>query len=345
MKKIALVLAGGSGKRFWPLSEKGKPKQLISVFSEKSLIEETIERLRKFFEESEIYIVTNRGLAEKLKNILKDFPPNQILAEPQAKNTAPSILWAVSLFEREDPETVFGIFPSDHYIVDEKRFVERLKLAFELAYDKGKLITFGITPTSPDTGYGYIETEKEPLKFKNNEKYYTVISFKEKPDYKTALQYVKAGNYFWNSGMFIWKGESFRENLKKYSPYFSEYYERMRIGEDIKVIFSEIKSESIDYALMEKSKEILLVEGDFRWSDVGSYKSLYELLEKDNKGNVLKGKGLFVESKNSFIHSLENPVVAVGLDNIFIIVNNGKIVVGNINSSQLVKEAYEFFEK
>jgi len=345
MKKRALILAGGSGKRFWPLSEKGTPKQLISVFSEKSLIEETIERLKGFFEKGEIFIVTNKELGKKLSSILKDFPEEQILSEPQPKNTAPSILWAVSLFEKDDEDILFGIFPSDHFIADEKKFSERLSLAFELANSKEKLITFGIIPTSPDTGYGYIETEKEPLVLENEKRYFKVLSFKEKPDFKTALKYLKSGNFFWNSGMFIWKGHVFRDNLKKYSTYFSEFYEKMRSGEDIEKIFSEIKSESIDYALLEKSKEILLVEGDFRWSDVGSFKSLYELLEKGENGNVLKGNGLFVNSNNSFIHSKESSVAVIGLDNVFVIVNKNKILVGDINKSQLVKEAYEFFEK
>jgi mannose-1-phosphate guanylyltransferase len=342
MKKIALILAGGSGKRFWPLSEKGKPKQLISLFSEKTLIEETIDRLLKNFKLKDIKIVTNKELGEKLKKLLIDFPEENILSEPQARNTAPSILWAISLFEKEDEETIFGIFPSDHFIVDEKRFSERLSFAFELADSEEKLITFGIIPTAPDTGYGYIETEKTGSDETN---YLKVLSFKEKPNYKTAVKYLKEGNYFWNSGMFIWKDKIFRENLKKYSEYFFEYYEKFRDGKSPEKLFSEIKATSIDYALMEKSEEILLVKGDFRWSDVGSYKSFYDINKKDENFNVKIGNAIIKNSKSCLIYSKENPVALIGVNNIFVIVNNGKIVVGDMNHSQDVKEAYEIFEK
>ncbi len=342
MKKIALILAGGSGKRFWPLSEKGKPKQLISLFSEKTLIEETIDRLLKNFALEDIKIVTNKALGKKLKGLLSDFPEENILSEPQARNTAPSILWAISLFEKEDEETIFGIFPSDHFIVDEDRFSERLNLAFELADSEEKLITFGIIPTAPDTGYGYIETEKTDS---DNTNYLKVLSFKEKPNYETAVKYLRGGNYFWNSGMFIWKGKIFRENLKKYSEYFSEYYEKFREGESPEKLFSEIKSTSIDYALMEKSKEIILVQGDFRWSDVGSYKSFYDINKKDENSNVRIGNAIIKDSESCLIYSKENPVALIGVKNLFVIVNNGKIVVGDMNHSQDVKEAYEFFEK
>ncbi len=340
MKKIALILAGGSGKRFWPLSEKGKPKQLISLFSEKTLIEETINRLEMNFDRENIKIVTNKDLGKKLKKLLKDFPEENILEEPMAKNTAPSIIWAISVFEKKDEDTIFGIFPSDHYIVDEKRFSQRLNKAFELADKEEKLITFGIVPTAPDTGYGYIETENT-----ENKDFLKVLSFKEKPDYKTALNYIKSGNYFWNSGMFIWKGKVFRENLKKYSEYFFEFYERFRKDENIDDLFSEIKATSIDYALMEKSKEILLVKGDFRWSDIGSYKSFYDINKKDENFNVKIGNIIIKNSKSSLVYSKENPVAVIGVENIFVIVNNGKIVVGNMKNSQDVKEAYEFFEK
>ncbi len=340
MKKIALILAGGSGKRFWPLSEKGKPKQLISLFSEKTLIEETINRLEMNFDRENIKIVTNKDLGKKLKKLLKDFPEENILEEPMAKNTAPSIIWAISVFEKKDEDTIFGIFPSDHYIVDEKRFSQRLNKAFELADKEEKLITFGIVPTAPDTGYGYIETENT-----ENKDFLKVLSFKEKPDYKTALNYIKSGNYFWNSGMFIWKGKVFRENLKKYSEYFFEFYERFRKDENVENLFSEIKATSIDYALMEKSKEILLVKGDFRWSDIGSYKSFYDINKKDENFNVKIGNIIIKNSKSSLVYSKENPVAVIGVENIFVIVNNGKIVVGNMKNSQDVKEAYEFFEK
>jgi len=340
MRKIALILAGGSGKRFWPLSEAGKPKQLLSLFSNKTLIEETIERLKKYFKIENIKIITNKELSKKLKGQLKNFPAHNILAEPQPKNTAPSILWAISQIEKQDEETIFGIFPSDHYIADEKKFLQRLDEAFNLADKKEKLITFGIVPTSPETGYGYIETEK-PI----NKNFLKVFSFKEKPGQKKAIKFIKKGNYFWNSGMFVWKERVFRENLRKYSRDFYNFYMRMRNEEDMEQIFYEIESKSIDYALMEKSKETLLVKGDFRWSDVGSFKSLYKLYKKDNKNNAKLGKGLFIESDSCFLFSEKSPIALIGLKNVFAIEKNGKIVVGDLDKSQEVKDAYKFFEK
>ena len=345
MKKKALILAGGSGKRFWPLSEKAVPKQLLSLLSPLTLIEETLQRLSGYLETKDIYIVTHRALAESFRRLCPGFPAENIWTEPEPRNTAPSLFWAISRLECEDPENVVGIFPADHNITDTDLFLRRMETAFALADGTRDLITFGILPTSPETGYGYIETP-EGSRFSDQTPSLPILSFKEKPDRKTAEEYLRKGNYFWNSGMFVWKASTFHQQLALYSPELFPFYARMLAGEPADRVFPEIPRDSIDYALLEKSKAIRLVPGAFGWSDVGSFLSLHNLLPKDEAGNSRReGDVLFHKSQNNFVFAQGMEVALLGVENLFVVVKNGKIAIGRLDLCQEIKEAYDRFEK
>ncbi len=338
MKRVAILLAGGSGKRFWPLSKKGRPKQLISLFSQKTLIEETVFRINKLIEKNLIYIATNRELGEKLKR-MKIVPEKNILEEPLSKNTAPTIVWAIKKLNQLHKDVVVGIFPSDHHIKNEEQFLETLDFAYNVAESEKKLVTFGIKPSSPDTGYGYIEVDEKS--FKNG--FYSVKAFKEKPDLETAKKYVSMGNFFWNSGMFLWRADTFFENLKKYSPDFYDFYNKLSSDEE--KAFIEVSELSIDYALMEKSKEIILVPGEFGWSDVGSWESVYKLFPKDKEGNVKKGDAYFLDSKNNLVFSNNLKIALLGVEDLFIVEDEGKILIGRMGKGQKVRDIFDIIEK
>ncbi len=341
MRKIAIILAGGKGKRFWPYSSKERPKQLISVFSDKTLLEETLKRIKKLIPEEDLYISTNNELAKQLErmNIIKS---ENIISEPQPKNTAPTIVYTIALLLKKYGNSIFGIFPADHYIKDEKEFLKTLKLAYSIAESEKKLLTFGIKPSSPATGYGYIEVEKN----KHREGFYRVVGFKEKPDKKTAEKYIKAGNFYWNSGMFLWRGDVFIENLKKYSEKFYNFFKKIKNGYNAEEAFKEIEELSIDYALMEKSKEIILIEGTFGWSDIGSWEAVYDILKKDKNGNAKKGNVFLINTKNSLVlGDNETKIAVLGLEKIIVVKKNDKILIAKMGEGQKVKEIFDIIEE
>ncbi|AEX85465.1 mannose-1-phosphate guanylyltransferase [Marinitoga piezophila KA3] len=312
----AIILAGGSGERFWPLSTSKKPKQFLKIFSEKSLIRETFERLQFKLSPEDIFVVTGEKYKEQTIKELPEIPEKNVILEPIAKNTAPACF--LGTLVADENEVVF-ILPADHYIPDKEKFWKTVGLAVKAAEEYNGLITLGIMPTRPETGYGYIESG-ELLE----DKVMKVSSFKEKPDFNTAVEYLKKGNYFWNSGMFIWKKSVFIkemelnhhktfEVLKDVNPYNID---------EIKEKYPKLEKISIDYALMEKSKNVYTVKAEFEWSDVGNWVSVREMEGySDNKDNVY-----LVNSKNVFVKSNKN-VGIVGLENIIVIdTENGLLI-------------------
>ncbi|GAB6188841.1 mannose-1-phosphate guanylyltransferase [Marinitoga arctica] len=312
----AIILAGGSGERFWPLSTSKKPKQFLKIFSDKSLIRETFERLNYKLEPKDIYVVT----AEKYKNeTLKELPElneNNVLLEPVARNTAPACF--LGTLVAEDDEVVF-ILPADHYIPNKEKFWKTVEKGIYAAEKYNGLITMGINPTRPETGYGYIEADNE---IESN--IMKVKSFKEKPDINTALKYIQEGNYYWNSGMFFWKKSVFLDEMKKYNEDIYNDMINLKVNdtEQIHLKYPNIRRISIDYALMEKSDKVYTVKAEYEWSDVGNWVSVREMDGySDNDENVY-----LVESKNVFVKSNKN-VGIVGLENIIVIdTENGLLI-------------------
>jgi len=329
-----IVLAGGSGTRLWPLSRKKYSKQFLKLVEGTPLLDSTYKRLLKFFSPQDIITITNKDYYFYVKDSCAKFPPQMsenIISEPISKNTAPAIAlgtkFILDKLKANPDETVF-VFSSDHIIKPVDKFVKYLRIAEEAA-EKDYLVTFGIKPTSPETGYGYIKAGKKIGDFN------LVEQFTEKPDLQTAKEYLKTGKYFWNSGIFAFKIAIFLIELQTYQP---EIYKNIDNGYDSAISnFSKMPSISIDYAVMEKSKKVAVVPMDIFWSDVGSWDSFYKISEKDSEGNVLIGDVKTLDTKNSLILSNKRLVTAVNIEDAMIIETDDAVLVSKMGNSQKVK--------
>jgi mannose-1-phosphate guanylyltransferase len=341
-----IILCGGSGTRLWPISRTLMPKQFVKLFLEesaehkdnKSLFQLTVERNSKVCNSQ--FIVSNAEQyflsVDQLEELKKE--NNKYLLEPVGRNTAPAI--ALACMEL-DPEEIVLVTPSDHLIKNEEEYSKVLEKAKELAL-KDNLVTFGITPTFAETGFGYIESENE----------YDVKAFHEKPDFETATSYLEAGNYYWNSGMFMFKAGVFLEELKKYSP---EIFDTSKdaLANSSKDNITRIKHEdmmnipedSIDYAVMEKSSKVKVVPSDIAWSDVGSFDSLYEELPKDENGNTLNENHVSVNSKNNLIYGNQRKIATVDIEDCIIVDTGDALLISKKGSSQKVKKVVEEVRK
>lgn len=326
-----IILCGGNGTRLWPISRTLMPKQFIKLFQDKSLFQLTVERNSKVCTNQ--FIVSNAEqyflAVDQLDELKKE--NNHYLLEPVGRNTAPAIALACLAL---DNDTLVLVSPSDHVIKDEIAYEKALKHAQNLA-SKNYLVTFGITPTFPETGFGYIEADNEDVK-----------AFHEKPDKDTAQTYLDAGNFYWNSGMFCFKASVFLEELKKYSPEIYEAslkaYNNTNKDDLIRIKHEDmlkIPEDSIDYAVMEKSSIVKVVPSDIDWSDLGSFDALYEELPKDKYGNTLNGNHVCINSKNNLIYGKERKIATVDIDDLIIIDTGDALLISKKGSSQKVKEA------
>jgi mannose-1-phosphate guanylyltransferase len=347
----AVIMAGGSGTRFWPLSRAKRPKQFLPIVSRKTMIEETIERLLPLIPYSQIYTIANRAQTQVSKKLLPDVPPKNLLVEPKGKNTAPSLILATAGIYLQDPKAVVAALPADHLIKDSALFLKKLEAGAAVASKEDYLITLGIPPTYPATGYGYIQfSKKDPQKYLDEE-FYSVQEFKEKPGFEQAKLFLDEGNYFWNSGMFIWRAEVFAGKLEKYAPQFFPYWQRMlqalkkKSSVQIRSIFEEIPSISIDYALMEKAKGVLMCKGDFGWSDIGSWLSLYDVWPKDKNGNAFNGESLALDSQNCLVYNPDKFTAVIGIKDIIIVETDEALLICHKEQDQRVRDAVETLKK
>ncbi|RXJ78439.1 mannose-1-phosphate guanylyltransferase/mannose-6-phosphate isomerase [Arcobacter sp. F2176] len=332
-----LILCGGSGTRLWPISRTLMPKQFVKLFNNKSLFQLTVERNNKvcnknfIVSNTEQYFLALDQLEENSKFKIQDL---KFLLEPIGRNTAPAIALACMALDKEE---IVLVTPSDHLIKNEIEYKKVINQAKEFANDE-KLVTFGITPTFAETGYGYIESENK----------YDVKAFHEKPDLNIATQYLKAGNYYWNSGMFMFKAGVFLDELKKYSP---EIYENSLIAfnnankENIIRIKHEdminIPEDSIDYAVMEKSDKVKVIPSDISWSDVGSFDSLYDELPKDENNNTINDNHICIDSTNNLIYGNDRKIATVDIKDCIIVDTGDALLVSKKGSSQKVKQVVQ----
>jgi len=337
-----IILCGGNGTRLWPISRTLMPKQFVKLFNDKSLFQLTVERNSKVCDS--VFIVSNTEqyfLAldqlediEKSKDCFASLTMTKFLLEPVGRNTAPAIALACMALEKEE---IVLVTPSDHLIQNEAEYKKVVQKAKELAQEN-TLVTFGITPTFPETGFGYIEAiEGENVK-----------AFHEKPDLQTATKYVNAGNYYWNSGMFMFKAGVFLEELQKYSPQMYQTslqaYENSNKDNLIRIKHEEmmaIPEDSIDYAVMEKSDKVKVIPSDIAWSDVGSFDALYEELPKDENGNTLNTKHISIDSKNNLIYGHERTIATIDIEDCIIIDTGDALLISKKGSSQKVKKVVE----
>ncbi len=335
----SIILAGGSGSRLWPLSREEYPKQLLSFDKEQSLLQKTFNRLCTFSKPADIVTVTNIKHYSNIKlQLNKIDSSNVVIGEPFGKNTAPAIASTLQYFIQQGCEDdVVLIVPSDHLIKDIDGFNKTVELGKKLA-EQGYIVTFGIKPTYPETGYGYIKTEKALSVG------YKVEKFVEKPNFETAKKYLDSGNYYWNGGIFMGKISTFLNEFKKYAPDIYMHLGELNFSTSTQInysVYEKMPSISIDYAIMEKSDKIALVKLQSDWNDLGSWQSIFNVKEKDENGNVLTGKVVVDNVKNSFIYSQKEVVAVSSLENIILVETEDAIMACKLDESQNVKKLYE----
>jgi len=340
-----LIMAGGVGSRFWPLSTSENPKQFLDVLGiGKSLLRLTFERLQKFIPAEHIYILTNTSYEALVLEQLPELTSSQVLCEPERKNTAPCIAYAAAKIHALDPTATLLISPADHLIINEARFEEIIRTAWQTAQDD-QLVTLGIEPTRPDTGYGYIEFEKTAQTEKGSA--CPVLQFREKPDLPTAEAFLSAGNFYWNAGIFVWKSAVILAALEQHEPaihqIFSAQPEVYGSSQEIAFLqtaFAACPDISIDFAVMEKAKNVSMVLADFDWSDLGTWGSLTTHLHKDEQQNSVIGENVFAfDSNNCLINVPQNKTVLLdGLQDYIVVDTADKLMVLRLSNEQKLKE-------
>lgn len=345
MKKTALIMAGGRGERFWPKSRQNMPKQFLSLINdEKTMIQMTVERILPLVEMKDIYVVTNQDYRQLVRTQLPDLPEENILCEPVGKNTAPCIGLGAVHMAKKYGDAVMMVLPSDHLIKYNSIFINTLKDACAVAEQGNNLMTLGITPDSPETGYGYIKFLPE----KTLGRAFKVERFVEKPDLETAKVYLATEQYLWNSGMFIWKVSTILKNMEQYLPETYAGLQKIQaaIGtaEEHKVLGSEFqsfKSESIDYGIMERAQSIYVLSGSFGWDDIGSWLAVGRFKKSNEFGNVVNGNVVAVDTKSSIIQGGNKLIACVGLRDVIVVDTEDALLVCESGSAGSIKQVLE----
>lgn len=337
-KVYALVLAGGAGSRFWPFSRELEPKQFMNLIGKHSLLQDTVSRLHPVVRPENIFIVSNASYFFELKRQLARFniPEDNIILEPQAKNTAPAIGLCAKFISGIDKDAILIVLPSDHFIRNTAKFRACLLEALRPAAE-GFLVTIGIKPRNPSTGYGYIKVK--PRNINEGASYFKVDKFLEKPGLELAKKYVKNRKYFWNSGIFIWKVSVFMRELEAYLPDLYSILARIDTKEDIAKVWGKIKGVSVDYGIMEHSGKIALIPASFDWSDLGSWDALNDVLPKEARGNIIQTDSLDCESSGISVFSRSNRLIGtVGLKDLIIADTADALLVCAKDKAQDVKK-------
>lgn len=345
MKKTALIMAGGRGERFWPKSRKNLPKQFLSLTGDgKTMIQLTVERILPLVDMQDIYIATNRSYKALVRQQLPELPEENILCEPIAKNTAPCIGLGAMHIAKKYEDAVMFVLPSDHLIKYNAMYLDTLRRASEVAEEGENLVTLGIMPDYPETGYGYIKFQPDARKGVAFE----VERFVEKPDLETAKRYLATEQYLWNSGMFIWRISTILHNMEKYLPETYAGLGRIRdaIGtsEENEVLekeFALFKSESIDYGIMEKADHIYTLPGSFGWDDVGSWNAVERIQPANEFGNVVNGNAVTVDTKRCIIQGGKKLIATVGLEDIIIVDTDDALLVCEKGDAGEIKKVLE----
>ena len=344
-----LILAGGRGTRFWPRSRRAKAKQVLNFFGERSLIQQTVDRLRPLLPPERMWILTNDHLREEISRQLPEVPSRQIIAEPAQRNTAPAIGLACHMIHSLDPSAVLGIFPADHLIQRPAIYLRTIRPAFRAA-SQGNMVVLGIKPRWPETGYGYIEfpaktdfSALEPV---------TIKAFREKPDLPTAKKFFRSGNFYWNAGMFFWQASRLLDAMDRHLPktaklirglppflsadFFSELNRVFPLCEDI----------SIDYAVLEKEKGVVAIPTpEFGWSDVGSWNAVYELQKLDPQGNASRGEALFTDASGNYVDAPGKLVTLLGVKDLVVVDTADALLVIDRKRAQDVGQIVKLLEK
>jgi mannose-1-phosphate guanylyltransferase len=353
-----VILAGGRGTRFWPLSRKKRAKQLLALDGKQTMIQQTVARLLPLAPPKKFWIITNNDLRSPIAKQLPKLPKAQILAEPAARNTAPAIGLAAFLLARENPDAVLGLFPSDHVIADEKRYRETLQRGIEIAAAGPNIVVLGIRPNRAETGYGYIEAgstfQGEILR---------VRRFSEKPDAAKAAEFVAAGNYFWNSGMFLWSARTLADALREHLPKTAALLEQIaaaygtrKFAATFAKLYPKCENISVDYAVLEPRSakgehagNIVCLPADFGWNDLGSWTALHEhhtAKSTPPEGNLVAGSGVFLmNARGNYIHSPGKFVAAVGVNDLVVVETSDALLITTRQHAQDVGKVVKYLDE
>lgn len=347
MELFAVIMAGGVGARFWPRSREKRPKQLISILGSNSMIQDTVYRLKGLVKDENILVITNKVQKMAVKEQLPQIPEENIIDEPFGKNTAACIGLATVIVRKKSPDAVTITLPADHLIKDDEEFRKCLLTAADYAYKSKGLLTIGITPSRPETGYGYIQYDEKKI----SENIFKVLTFAEKPNLATAKRFVSAGDFLWNSGIFVWRVDSIMEEFSKHMP---ELYDGMleveesigteKFSKQLVKVYGQLKSISIDYGIMENSDKVFVTKADFYWNDVGHWEAVYEITPKDDEGNAVVGESYLINSFGSYIYSPDKFAAVIGVENLVVINTDDSILVCHRNNVQDVKQVVDYLK-
>lgn len=350
----AVIMAGGVGTRLWPRSRERSPKQMLHLIGDGTMIQNTVARLQPMIPPERVLVVTNRKQIDGLSDQVPSIPRENFIAEPFGRNTAPCIGLAASAVLRNDPEGIMIVLPADHHISNVREFQGRLKVAARVASEKGGLVTLGIRPNRPETGYGYIQQKESK---KGIEDFYDrgvrqVLTFAEKPDAPTAQRFLESGDFLWNSGMFIWRAGSIMEEFQKHLPdlhgqlnNIEEAYGSNSYEKTLDSVYTQMTSISIDYGVMEKATDVYVLECDFGWSDVGSWDESYRLSRKDKDENLLLGEVVAIDTRGTYVQGSERFVATIGMTDVIIVDTPDALLVCNRGRSQDVQKVVEYLRR
>jgi len=350
MNNHLVIMAGGIGSRFWPMSTEETPKQFIDVLGVgKSLIQMTFDRFKGICPPENVWVVTNAIYVDQVKEQLPEIPASNILSEPCRRNTAPCICYVSWRIKAKDPKANIVVTPSDHIVTDTIEFQRIIKSALQFTSESDAIVTLGMKATRPETGYGYIQADLSSSTARNRE-IFTVEYFREKPDFETAKKYLQQNNYFWNAGIFIWSVETIVNAFRLYAPTINRIFESLLTiygtpaeQEMINKAYPECQSISVDYAIMEKADEIYVMPSDFGWSDLGTWGSLWGLSSHDKNGNGRIGQNIrMFDSSNCIVHtSQEKDVVIQGLDGYIVAEKDNRLLICKLSEEQRIKEFHD----
>ena len=349
-----VLMAGGIGTRFWPRSRISKPKQMLNILGNHSMLRMTYNRIKGLTEDEKILVITNAELTDMVREDLPELPRQNIIAEPFGRNTAPCIGLAASIIQKRSrlKNEVMVVLPADHLIEEEDKFRETLQVAAQYALEDKCLITMGITPAYPETGYGYIQKDKV-ISTELDKKIYKVKTFAEKPNKDIARRFIQSGDFLWNSGMFIWTTDSIMASFDEHQPdlmdglyLIREAVDKPTMDEVIFDVYSKIKSLSIDYGILEVASNVCVIEADFKWNDIGSWEAVYNISDKDKNGNaVLAPDHLFLDAKNNYFFSSKKLITAIDVENLVVVETDDAILICRKDRSQRVKDLVDILRR
>ncbi|MDO8444736.1 MAG: mannose-1-phosphate guanylyltransferase [Deltaproteobacteria bacterium] len=365
----AVIMAGGQGTRFWPRSRRKRPKQLLDIVGSESMIRQTVDRLDSLIKPKDVYVVTGKEHVEELIGHIPHVPSENIIAEPIGRNTAPCIGLAAMRLRRIDPEGVMAVLPADHVILDKEGFLETLRFAGDVAKSGDYIITLGMKPDRPETGYGYIKKGSVvsgqwpvgwavPTSSESKDgvtpplQVFKVERFVEKPDKDTAEEYVKSGQYLWNAGMFVFKVSTILRAIEKFMPdlYIGLLRMEPALGTDsqekiLSEVYGELPSVSIDYGVMEKADNVLVVPSTFGWNDVGSWTAIDDLLPRNEHGVVAHAEHISIDTKDCIVYSPKKLVATIGVSDLIVVETEDALLICHKSRAQDVKKVVEILEK